>query len=121
MQLLEVMFMVDSELFKERVKAVVSQEYTFEFLGENFDQIVSFLTDTKAEKIYQDLQEQGVKVLYDDREKSIGEKFADADLIGIPNRLVVSKNTLSTDSLELKKRINNKISLVRIDQLKKII
>ncbi len=74
----------------------------------------------RAEKIYQDLQEQGIKVLYDDREKSIGEKFADADLIGIPNRLVISKDTLSNNSLELKKRANNKISLVKIDQIKKI-
>ncbi|MFH1582499.1 MAG: aminoacyl--tRNA ligase-related protein [bacterium] len=75
----------------------------------------------KAEKIYQDLQKQGIKLLYDDREKSVGEKFADADLIGIPNRLVVSKDTLSKNSLELKKRFNNKISLIKLGQLKKVI
>jgi len=74
----------------------------------------------KAERIYQDLQGQGIKVLYDDREKSVGEKFADADLIGIPNRLVVSRDTLSSNFLELKKRANNKISLVKIGQIKKI-
>lgn len=71
----------------------------------------------KTEKIYQDLQNQGVKVLYDDREKSVGEKFADADLIGIPNRLVVSKDTLLKKSFELKKRSNNKISLVKLNQI----
>ncbi|MFH1509698.1 MAG: aminoacyl--tRNA ligase-related protein [Candidatus Nealsonbacteria bacterium] len=71
----------------------------------------------KAEKIYQDLQSQGIKVLYDDREKSIGEKLTDADLIGIPNRLVVSKDTLSKNAFELKKRFNNKISLVKLNQI----
>ena len=40
---------------------------------------------TTAEKIYQDLQKQDIQVLYDDRQdKSAGEKFAEADLIGIP-------------------------------------
>lgn len=57
MQLLGVLFMVDSEVFKNKVKEVVSQEYQFEFLGENFNQIVNFLTETKAEKIYQWLKQ----------------------------------------------------------------
>lgn len=54
-------------------------------------------------KVYKLLQAEGVEVLYDDREDvSAGEKFADADLIGIPYRVVISKK--SGDKLEVKKR-----------------
>jgi len=45
--------MVNPEEFKEKIKEIVSQQYNIEFLGSNFDQIVNFLTETKAEKIYQ--------------------------------------------------------------------
>ncbi len=58
-----------------------------------------------AEKLYKTLLAKGVEVLYDDREeKSAGEKFADADLIGIPWRIVVSENTLKKKGVEVKKR-----------------
>lgn len=70
-----------------------------------------------AEKLYQDLVKSGVEVLYDDREKSVGEKFADADLIGIPIRIVVSEKTLAKDSVEIKERKDKKIKLVKIKQL----
>jgi len=56
-----------------------------------------------ADQIYKDLQQAGVEVLYDDRnEATPGEKFADADLIGIPFRLVISEKT--GDKIEVKKR-----------------
>jgi len=71
-----------------------------------------------AERIYQDLQKSGKEVLYDDREKSAGEKFAEADLIGIPLRMVVSPRTLAEDSVEIKKRGENQVKLVKIDQIK---
>ncbi len=59
--------------------------------------------DGLGEKEYKLLQAEGVEVLFDDRENvSAGEKFADADLIGIPYRVVVSKKT--KDKLEVKKR-----------------
>ena len=74
----------------------------------------------EADSIYQDLQEAGIKVLYDDREKSAGEKFADSDLIGIPNRIVVSAKTLGEKSVELKERKSGKIALVKLDEIKKI-
>lgn len=45
--------MVNPEEFKMRVEEIISQEYHIEFLGNNFDQIVRLLTDTKADKIYQ--------------------------------------------------------------------
>jgi prolyl-tRNA synthetase len=57
----------------------------------------------KSEKVYEDLQKQGKSVLWDDRDDATaGEKLADSDLIGIPNRLVISKKT--GDKVELKRR-----------------
>ncbi len=59
----------------------------------------------KADRIYKDLLEAGIEVLYDDREGvTAGEKFADSDLIGIPYRVVVSTRSLEKDSVEIKRR-----------------
>lgn len=56
-----------------------------------------------SEKLYSDLQKENVEVLYDDRkDKSVGERFADCDLMGIPIRLVVSEKTLLKNSVEIK-------------------
>ena len=87
-----------------------------------------------ADKIYQDLsaygrstagrQKTGVEVLYDDRnEATPGEKFADADLIGIPYRLVISEKTHSKssgqagDKIEVKKRDGDKLDLLAAKEL----
>ncbi len=68
-----------------------------------------------ADKLYSELQSAGVEVLYDDREGiSAGEKFADSDLMGIPNRLVISQKTLAEQSVELKKRAEQDPSLVSL-------
>ncbi len=70
----------------------------------------------KAEKLYNILQKAGVEVLYDDRkEATIGEKFADADLMGIPYRLVISEKT--GDKIEIKKRNEEKTKLVSEEEL----
>lgn len=75
-----------------------------------------------AEKIYKDLHKENVEVLYDDRQnKSVGEKFAEADLIGIPYRVIVSEKTLVKNSFEVKERNKNKAQLVRIKQLERFI
>jgi prolyl-tRNA synthetase len=71
-----------------------------------------------ADKLYADFQAAGIEVLYDDRNLvSAGEKFADSDLIGIPNRIVVSAKTLAESSVELKKRAHLDASLVNIDDI----
>lgn len=57
-----------------------------------------------ADQLYKDLQAVGVEVLYDDRDKSAGEKFADSDLIGIPYRIIVSSKTLADAEVEIKLR-----------------
>lgn len=70
-----------------------------------------------ADKIYADLINQGIEVLYDDRDLSAGEKFADFDLIGCPYRVVVSKKTLASESVELKGRAETASSLIKISEL----
>ncbi|MFA4941578.1 MAG: aminoacyl--tRNA ligase-related protein [Patescibacteria group bacterium] len=73
----------------------------------------------EAEKLYNDLTKKGVEVLYDDRENvSAGEKFAEADLIGCPYRLVISEKTLAENCVELKKRSDKELKMVKISEIK---
>lgn len=75
-----------------------------------------------AEKIYQDLKKENVEVLYDDRnDKTPGEKFADCDLIGIPFRVVISEKTLIKNCVEIKKRNEKEMKLIKISQIKKYV
>jgi len=71
----------------------------------------------QTDKIYNKLIKAGVKVLYNDNDDSPGEKFAQADLIGLPLRMVVSAKTLKKHSVELKKRTEDSIKLVKIKNL----
>ncbi len=74
------------------------------------------LTINKGNKVYKKLQKAGIDVLYDDREDvSAGEKFADADLIGISVRLVVSNKT-SEREIEWKERNKEKSEIISIDE-----
>jgi prolyl-tRNA synthetase len=57
-----------------------------------------------SEKLYADLDALGVEVLFDDRTESAGVRFNDADLLGMPLRVVVSRRTLKLQSAELKWR-----------------
>jgi prolyl-tRNA synthetase len=71
-----------------------------------------------SEKLYKDLKMAGLETLYDDRSgKSAGEKFAEADLLGMPYRILISKKTLKTNSAEVKKRGGKKAELVKISRL----
>ena len=57
-----------------------------------------------AESAYHALREGGVDVLYDDREAGAGEKFADAELLGVPLRLTVGRRTLESGEIEAQLR-----------------
>ncbi len=57
-----------------------------------------------AERLYVEIQAAGIDVLFDDRDRSPGVKFNDADLIGIPLRLTVAARGLQQQSVELKRR-----------------
>ncbi len=71
-----------------------------------------------AEQLYQALQDAGVEVLYDDRtEPSPGEKFNDADLIGVPLRLTVGGRSLKKGGVELKRRAEKDVALVPVDEV----
>ena len=56
-------------------------------------------------------------MLYDDRDTRPGEKFADADLLGVPMRIVISEKTLADDSVELKKRSSKEVNIVKITEV----
>ncbi|MBI2028848.1 proline--tRNA ligase [Candidatus Gottesmanbacteria bacterium] len=71
----------------------------------------------RADEVYQQLERQGLSVLYDDRETARpGEKFSDFELIGIPIRLVVSAKT--GDKVEVKKRTESTHSTLEVEQLR---
>ncbi|MFA7193882.1 MAG: aminoacyl--tRNA ligase-related protein [Candidatus Paceibacterota bacterium] len=64
----------------------------------------------EANKIYESLNKNGFSVLFDDRDKQAGEKFADSDLIGIPTRIIVSKKTLVSGAHEVVDRSSQEVS-----------
>lgn len=70
----------------------------------------------QARRVRLRLEEEGFEVLFDDRDTSAGEKFAEADLIGIPLRIVISENTVSKDKVEVKRRGGNEEKLVSLDK-----
>ena len=77
----------------------------------------------EADRLYELLRENGIEALYDDRDVRAGEKFADADLIGIPTRLVVSEKTVSAAGVEVVSRKNGGTTLISdttiVDYLRK--
>ncbi len=70
-----------------------------------------------AEEIYTKLQADGVEVLFDDRDARAGEKFADADLIGIPTQVIVGDKALESKLLEVKDRATGEVSNLLFEQL----
>ena len=70
-----------------------------------------------ADGIYQTLISHGIEVLYDDRDLRAGEKFVDADLIGIPARVVVGDKALKSKKLEIKDRATGGLKEMTIESL----
>ncbi len=71
--------------------------------------LISINQNEAAEEIYKKLTAEGIEVLYDDRDVRAGEKFADADLIGIPTRVVIGDKASNSKLFEVKER-NSKLS-----------
>ncbi|MDP2654841.1 MAG: proline--tRNA ligase [Candidatus Omnitrophota bacterium] len=69
-----------------------------------------------AEKFYRELTGAGLEVLLDDRDESAGRKFNDADLIGIPYRIVIGKKAFAQGMVEVKDRATGQMSTVAVDQ-----
>ena len=70
-----------------------------------------------AEKVYQELENAGIEVLFDDRDESPGVKFNDVDLLGIPLRLTLSPRTLQSQSIEAKWRTKKETRLLPLENL----
>ncbi len=71
----------------------------------------------ETQKLYEEIKNAGVSVLYDDRDESAGTKFADCDLIGLPIRIIVSKKTEASNSYGVKLRVSEEETLVKKDQI----
>lgn len=71
----------------------------------------------EADKLYETLTGKEIDVLYDDRDLRPGEKFADADLIGIPLRVVISEKTLEQNTLEVKDRESGAVRMLSESKL----
>ncbi len=72
-----------------------------------------------ADRLYESFKDAQIGVIYDDRELRAGEKFADADLLGMPHRVVISKKTLGMDrpSVEIKRRTDKKTEIIEIKNI----
>ena len=88
-------------------KAIAPYEVLIVGLNTNDDE-----TKSAASELYEKLTKSGLEVLYDDRDETAGVKFNDADLIGIPIRIVVSNRNLKNNVFEIKRRCDEKGSLV---------
>lgn len=72
----------------------------------------------EANKVYETLLQNKIEVLFDDRAGlSAGEKFADSDLLGMPVRVVVSARSMKENGVEVKKRTEEKGTVVSVDEL----
>ena len=80
-------------------------------INKNDDMVLS-----QAEKIYSELKDKGIDVIIDDRDKSPGIKFKDADLIGIPIGVIVGKKSLDQGMVEVNMRNLGEKKLIEINQ-----
>lgn len=70
-----------------------------------------------AEKLYQDLERAGIDILLDDRNERPGVMFNDAELIGIPHRLVLGEKTLASGAVEYKSRVAEQPEVIPVDNV----
>ncbi len=70
--------------------------------------LLSFQKNKEAKQIYNQLKKEGKEILFDDREKTPGQKMAEADLIGIPWQVIVSEKSLNSGGIEISPRKNKK-------------
>ena len=74
-----------------------------------------------AEQLYSEMQDMGLEVLFDDRDARPGVKFADAELIGIPHRVVISERGLESDELEYRHRRDSEPRMLKRDAALKLL
>jgi prolyl-tRNA synthetase len=74
-----------------------------------------------AEGLYTSLQEAGIEVLYDDRDRSAGVKFNDADLLGMPIRLTVARRGMKQNAVEMKLRDQKEREMIPLDTIVSVV
>ena len=92
-------------------RSIAPYEVYLAGLNTNSEEVVAV-----ASTLYEELQNAGVEVLFDDRDEPPGVKFNDADLIGLPLRVVVSTRGLKTGSIEIKRRDAEDANMAPIDE-----
>jgi prolyl-tRNA synthetase len=71
----------------------------------------------KVDEFYKELQKNNIEVLLDDRDARAGEKFADADLIGIPHRIIISKKTEAAGTVEYTNRLRGEVLQIKKEEV----
>ncbi len=79
--------------------------------------LINIGKEDEADRLYKKMLEKNIDVLWDDRNLRPGEKFADSDLIGIPNRIVISDKSIEAGGVELKKRTESSSKILSDSQL----
>lgn len=85
-------------------------------LSSKDDAVQSRITEA-AQSLYEALAKEGIEALWDERDASTGAKLADADLLGLPLRILISEKTLKEDSVEWKLRESAEFKLVKLDDV----
>ncbi len=73
----------------------------------------------QADSLYDELIKSGIEVILDDRDVRPGQKFADAELMGIPSRIVISDKTIASETFELKSRTSDQAEQLSLSELRK--
>ncbi|MCI0533143.1 His/Gly/Thr/Pro-type tRNA ligase C-terminal domain-containing protein, partial [bacterium] len=79
--------------------------------------LISLGKNAESEKIYKDLSKNAIETLYDDRDARAGEKLSDADLIGIPYRIVISEKSIAEGGAEIKKRDEKESRVIGFEEI----
>jgi prolyl-tRNA synthetase len=81
--------------------------------------IIDLRAKEASEKLYEKMLGMGIEVLYDDRDRGAGEKFANSDLLGVPYRVVVSEKTVTSGKFEVKVRKSGEVLMLSEEELLK--
>jgi len=71
----------------------------------------------QAENVYEKLTTAGYEIFYDDRNAGIGEKLHDADLLGMPYRLVISSKSIDAGGIEITHRATGLVEITALDDI----
>lgn len=78
--------------------------------------LLNLKNEEEAERVYEKLNGIGIETLWDDRDVSLGQKFAEADLIGCPFRVVVTDKSLAAGGVEVKLRKSGEVEIMSLEK-----